>query len=543
MQLTKSISKLDSVTGFSDLLKAYVSRQKELSPFYSYSPTAEGFQQLLSAKPFAETDRHLVSEVLLRQYRQAGMTPSASTQLNLDNLAKKNAYTVCTGHQLCLFTGPLYFIYKIISTINLAETLSRSHPDSCFVPVFWMASEDHDFEEINHAQVFGKSLTWTKEEAMGSVASMPAGKIKTDSLGRLFEELQTLLGNAPNAAEMGELLKQAYAPGQDLAAATRNLVNALFGEYGLVIVDAEDALLKKRFSGIMKDELDKAPNEKLVQQGIAALEQIGFGAQVNPREINLFYMTDRLRGRIERTADRSGYLVVGSSLHFTPQEIDKELSEHPERFSPNVVLRPLYQQVILPNLAYIGGPGELAYWLEFKAMFDHHKVVFPILVPRNFVMWVDAASAGKMDKLQLTLEALSGNLSSLEKEYMQRHMEEGGKLEEELNSLKAVYDRIAQKVAAVDATLKAPAEAEGQKAAGGLKNLEAKMLKAEKQKHETALNQLRNVKDKLFPGGVFQERVDNFIPLYLKHGKVFVQTVKASLDPFEHNLIVITEQP
>ncbi len=542
MKITRSLLPLDAVQGFSSLLKAYMAGDEGLSHLYGFPPTDEGFTQLLAQNPFENTDRVLLAEAIRSQYAAGKTLPPSSVSANIKLLEEKNTYTICSGHQLCLFTGPLYFIYKLISAVNLAEALKKKHPALNFVPVYWLASEDHDFEEVNHVNLFGKKLSWTKETALGETAAMPAGKIATASLKLVLDELRAVLGTTANAQELYSLIEQAYLGHSNLADATRNLVNSLLGEYGLVILDANDARLKTRFSKVMEEELLLSPNFERVQQGIKDLAALGFEAQVNPREINLFYMRDDLRGRIEKTPGADEYTVVNTRLRFTKESALKELSAHPERFSPNVVLRPLYQQVILPNIAYVGGPGELAYWLEYKAMFDAQGVSFPVLVPRNFVLWVDANAAVKMDKLQQNAGNLSRSMVDLEKEFMQANHASEIKLDTEAERIQAVYTSIVAKASAVDVTLKAAAEGELQKTLNGLKSMEAKMMKAEKQKHETTLNQIKALKEKLYPGGVLQERVENFMPLYLKHGRSFLDTLKAGLDPFNHQLVVFREE-
>jgi bacillithiol biosynthesis cysteine-adding enzyme BshC len=541
MTITRSLISLDAVNGFSNLLKSYIAGEPGLKNLYAFPPSPDGFGRMLATNPFQTTDRQLLAETIRSQYSLGGITPSSLADANIQKLKEKNTYTVCTGHQLCLFTGPLYFIYKLISAVNLAEALHQKHPDFNFVPVYWLASEDHDFEEVNHAHLFGKKLEWTRAEALKEVTAMPAGKINTASLDTVLGSLKTVLGVSDNALKLFFLVEDAYRGHTNLADATRCFVNALLGEYGLIILDANDSKLKSRFSGVMEDELLHTPNCALVQNGIAALEALGFSSQVNPREINLFYMKDDLRGRIEKTAVSQEYKILNTSLTFSKEEILAELKTHPERFSPNVVLRPLYQQMILPNLAYVGGPGELAYWLEYKAMFDRNKVVFPILVPRNFVMWVDANTSGKMGKLKQSVEGLSRNLSDVEKEYLESNISSGLKLDAESASLTTIYGNIVSKATLADPTLKAAAEGELQKTLNGLKNIEAKMMKAEKQQHETALNQIKSVKEKLYPGSVLQERFENFMPFYLKHGPLFFETLKAGLDPFESKMIVFTE--
>jgi bacillithiol biosynthesis cysteine-adding enzyme BshC len=542
MTMNKSFADLESINGFSSIFKAYVSGDEKLKRLYGQEPSSEGFRNLLHSKPFSDSNRELLADVIQQQYQRAGIVPGTKTAENINVLKQQNTYTVCTGHQLCLFTGPLYFIYKIITTINLAENLRKAHPDFNFVPVYWMASEDHDFEEINHIEIFGKKLVWEKELAVGSIASMPVGKIKTSSLEALLGELDQILGDSEQAKFLKTLLKEAYQKKGTLSEATRHFTNQLLGEFGLVILDPSDTRLKTAFASLMMSELEHTGNFEQVNKGIESLEKLGYPSQVNPREINLFYMKDELRSRIEFSEDRSIYHILNTEISFTKEQIKKELNDHPERFSPNVVLRPLYQQFIMPNIAYVGGPGEIAYWLEYKSMFQKNNIQFPILVPRNFVMWVDSVSWLRMEKFGLTVETLSRNLSDLEKDYMQNVRSDGSRLDEEAEHIQSVFASVILKAGAVDSTLKAPAEVELQKVQNGLKNIEAKMLKAEKQKQETALNQLNVLKKKLYPGDILQERVENFMPYYLKQGNHFIDILKENLDPFERRVIVFTEK-
>ena len=250
------------------------------------------------------------------------------------------------------------------------------------------------------------------------------------------------------------------------------------------------------------------------------MKQAGFGAQVNPREINIFELSDNNRVRIEHNNNET-------------------LNLKPEAYSPNVVLRPLYQQKILPNLAYIGGPGELAYWLEYKTMFEHHKINFPVLVPRNFALQMDEKSISQLHRLGFKTEDIFKETDVLIKEFITKNSGDDISLKAEEDKLTANFQEIITKAAKVDVTLKASVEAEKQKALNSLKNIESKLIKAEKQKQEISLNQIRKIKDKFFPAGNLQERYDNFIPYYLKSGKGLITDLKESFNPFEFEMLIL----
>ena len=512
MTLKKHTISFEETKQFSKLFLDYINGETKLRSFYAYAPEIDSFKQAIADKGKENTNRQLLVEVLLEQHKT--LTNNALSIQNIQLLKDSKTFTVCTGHQLCLFTGPLYFIYKIISTINLAEALKKKYPENNFVPVYWMASEDHDFDEIASIHLFGKTLTW---ETNGGGA---VGRLNTDSLSPLVAELNQILGTSENAKDLGELFSEAYLKNNSLAAATRSLVHHLFADYGLVILDADDARLKSEFVDIIKDDISNTTNFKIVNQTIAELEKIGHKAQVNPREINVFKLSENSRERIESATS-------------------EVLNLSPEVYSPNVVLRPLYQQKILPNIAYVGGPGELAYWFEYKAMFDHHGINFPILMPRNFALLSDEKTSQQLQKLGLTIQDLFKDLDALTKEFVSKNATSDVSLKVQEIQLVQFYKELAEKVSAVDPTLKASVEAEAQKALAGLKNIENKLLKSEKQKQETNINQIKKLKDKFLPEGILQERYDNFAPYYLKAGKQFIPDLKAAFDPFDFKLMIL----
>ncbi|MEO7087969.1 MAG: bacillithiol biosynthesis cysteine-adding enzyme BshC [Bacteroidia bacterium] len=519
---------------FPSLILDYLKGEKSLASFYKYAPEINFFEQAIADKSKEKIDRTTLVDVLKEQNRISEKRFPLVFQ-NIESLKNENTFTVSTGHQLCLFTGPLYFIYKIISTINLAEELKKRFPDKHFVPVYWMASEDHDFEEINHIHLFGKTLKWENAENSG----IPVGEIKTDSLKNYLEELKKIMGESENANYLVQLFSDAYLKNNNLAEATKYLVSELFGTYGLVVIDAADKRLKKCFSDILKDDILNNTNFHLVQNAIEKLAKQNISAIVNPREINCFYVTEKVRGRI--IFENGKYQIQHTELVFSEKEILEELENYPEKFSPNVVLRCLYQEKILPNLAYIGGPGEISYWFQYKEMFEHHQINFPVLMLRNSVLWLDSVISEKIKSLKIDFEKLFFSEEELVKDFVKNNSETEVNLEVETNELKKIFLALSDKAANIDGSLKPLVEAEMQKTINALKNIENRFLKAEKQKQEVTINRLRKIKSTLFPEKKMQERYDNFIPYYLKNGKHFIETLKESLHPFDSRLIVISE--
>ena len=532
MTFTKSNIALSETGQFSKLIVDYINKNSALQSFYTYQPTIESFQQAMVDRNKETLNREVLVNALKDQYKKAGITGVEKT---IDLLLDKNTYTVCTGHQLCLFTGPLYFIFKLISTINLAETLKKKYPSSHFVPIYWMATEDHDFEEVCSVNLFGKTIKWNNNDASGAV-----GRLKTDSLSEVMTELQPILGDTENARKLTALFTQAYLNHKTIADATRWLVHQLFSTYGLVIIDGDDARLKATFADILEDDLLNNTNHKFVNETIVQLEKQQIKAQVNPRLINIFYMMDHLRERIE-LGENGTYNVLNTDITFTKEALLLELKKYPERFSPNVVLRPLYQQKILPNLAYVGGPGELAYWLEYKAMFDHHHIQYPVLIPRNFALLVDDKTEQQFTRAGFQFKDLFKNTEVLIKELVAKNTSSQLSLADQQTKLESLFSEISSLATAVDATLKAAVEAEFQKASNAIKNIESKIMRSEKQKQEIGINQIKKIKEKFFPQDVLQERYDNFIPYYLKYGDEWISGLKSVFDPFTYELLILTD--
>lgn len=534
MTFTETKIPLSDTGQFSKLMLKYINSDDSLRKFYEYDFNIQSFKKAIDARSKKEINRKLLVEVVKSQYTKTGIDFSS---LNIDSLLDEKTFTVCTGHQLCLFTGPLYFIYKIISTINLSEALKKHYPEYNFLPVYWMASEDHDFEEIKNIHLFGKTISWENATAKGAV-----GKLTTESLKTTMEELSPILGESENAKELAKLFASAYLQHSTMAEATRYFVHQLFGKYNLIVVDGNDARLKNEFAEIIIDDIVNQTNYKFVSKTISQLEAIELKSQVNPRAINCFYMMDNLRERIEYDESTKLYHVLNTTVKFTKEELLAEIKKYPERFSPNVVLRPLYQQKILPNLAYVGGPGEIAYWLEYKTMFDFHKILFPVLIPRNFAVIMDGKISQQFQKLGFTKNDVFKNADNLVKEYVNKNADKSLLLQKELKEISVVYSSIIEKATTADTTLKASVEAEMQKTLKAVQAIEAKILRSEKQKHDTAINQIKKIKEKLFPEGVLQERYDNFIPYYLKYESDFISSLKNKFNAFEFELLILEEK-
>jgi len=509
---------------------AYAEQVPELRPFYRWAPTPEQLPGVLAARAQTPVPREVLSAVLLDQYaRLRGGEPALA---NIDALRQEGVFCVTTAHQPTLLLGPLYFLYKAISTVKVAEEAER-RTGHRVVPVFVLGSEDHDLEELNHVRLFGRELRW-EPKVGGAVGAMPAHTLRP-----VLEELRTVLGNSNHAQELWEILCEAYEKQPTFVEATRALLHHLLGHRGLVVADLSDARLKRFFAPVMRDELLHHTAHQLVGQTIERLKAIGYKEQAPPRPINLFYLQPGSRERIVQEGDE--YRVLNTPLIFSREALLDLLETHPERFSPNVILRPLYQEMVLPNLAYVGGGGELAYWLERLPLFEHYRVPYPMLVRRHSVLWFDKDAIKRSLKFGFPPQRYFDDPDTLVRDFVASHADAGVDLSAEIADLQHIYERIALRAKAIDPTLESAVRADAVRAQGQLQQWQSRLLRAEKQRHDVAITQLRALRERLFPGGQLQERADNFIPYYLKYGKQFIETLLAHLTPFEAGFVLLED--
>ncbi|MGC6470192.1 MAG: bacillithiol biosynthesis cysteine-adding enzyme BshC [Flavobacteriales bacterium] len=496
---------------FGSLVQDYLTQNASLAPFYNRGFDINNFSYQISEKASQPINRTVLVEALKSQNKSIQL--SEKSYQNIERLSNSNTFTVTTGHQLCLFTGPLYLIYKIVSTINLSKSLKKTYPNYHFVPVFWMASEDHDFEEINHIHLYGKTIEWNAKQ-QGAVGRMNLTDIKP-----VLESLFNLIGEGEYSYDLKQKFLNAYSPTNTLAQANRILINDLFKNDGLVIIDGDDKHLKSQFKTVIKNDILKsAYYTDLVSQSEKLSKE--YKLQANVRAINFFKLEDNSRIRIESAVDET--------------EIDK----FPEKFSPNVLFRPLFQESILPNLAYIGGGAEIAYWMQLKSLFKSEHIVYPILVLRNSALIVSEKNQIRLQKLGFSIDDLLRSEDDLCQQYL-KSTSEGADLKVEFDKIQTIFDSIKQKYA--DKNLLPTLDSEQKRTMNSLNKMKKKIKKIEKSKHEVALSQISNIKRLYFPKNSLQERSDNFIPFYLKHGDNFIKKLKSEFDPLDTKFVILAQ--
>ncbi|HVY74373.1 MAG TPA: bacillithiol biosynthesis cysteine-adding enzyme BshC [Puia sp.] len=530
MNFTASKCSYDKTGYFSKLVTDYLNGHDFLKSFYAHPVSLAGFDAAIRAREQFPTDRNTLVQVLEDFYRPLAVEERVNRNIRL--LAEANTFTVTTAHQPAIFTGHLYFIYKILHVIRLAEMLKEQYPDKHFVPVYYMGSEDADLDELGHIFLDGETVSWDTQQT-GAV-----GRMSTKGLDSIVERIEGEFATQPFGSELVSMLRAAYLESDTIQMATLKLLHRLFGRYGLLVLIADDKRMKAQMKSVFRDDLLNHLSYQITREANERMEN-RYPVQANPREINLFYLKDQLRNRLEQQGEN--YRVVDSQISFSKPELEAELEQFPERFSPNVILRGLFQETILPNIAFVGGGGELAYWLELKALFDHYHVPYPVLVLRNSFLLIRENWREKMNKAGLTVSNIFHAEDELLDQQVKEQSEHQLNLRKEIADGEAYYDHLKRLAGSVDETLAQHVESLRSKAMKSVVELEKKILRAEKRNFSDLKNRIHEVREALFPNNELQERIENFIPWYAAYGEGFIDLIYDHSLTMEQEFMVLTE--
>ncbi len=533
--MEKQLLTYKSTRQFSDLVLDYLEGSDQLRPFFNRAPDLEQVKAQIQEKSqsFPPSSRAKLVQALIGQYQDFSLNESFDQRIKLaiQALSGEKTFTVTTGHQLNLFTGPLYFLYKIFGAINLAEQYTAQNPGYRFLPVFWMASEDHDFEEIAHFRTGTQKINWPKQGAG------PVGRLMCTDLDEVLNTLDKLWGGTVIGRSMLNLFKSVYTPELTLAQATRKLVHELFKEYDLIIIDGDDAVLKSEFTSIMRHELTENGCSQAIEKTTQALTLKGYHKQVHPREINLFYCDSGLRERI--IATESGFAIDQTEMRFTQGELLDLLERRPELFSPNALLRPLYQERVLPNLAYIGGGAEVAYWAQLKDCFATHALTYPMVYLRNSISLIPAKVISKLRRINLEISDLFLPMDELSRRYVARNSGLEIDFSAQITHLKKQFEQLYLMAEQTDASFMGAVGAQEKKQIKGLERLQQRLMRAEKRKHAQDIQRLAKMREWLFPEGTLQERKENMSWGLTQIGPEFLALLKNHIDPSDHRFTLL----
>jgi bacillithiol biosynthesis cysteine-adding enzyme BshC len=515
---------------FSNLVSDYLEANQKLTPFYTHTPDIDGVKAAIAARDSFNTPRIALVNALNKQYET--VKASDLVTANIQSLANSKTYTVTTAHQPNLFTGPLYFIYKIAHTIALSRSLEKQVPGAKFVPVYYMGSEDADLDELGFVNIGGQKLVWQTKQT-GAV-----GRMLVDvELLSLIKLIEGQIGVSVHGITWVNLLKQSFTIGKTIAQATLEIVHHLFGDYGLVVVQPDSPELKSLFTGVIEKELTTGFSNNAVQQTIKNLS-VHYKVQAAGRAINLFYLQGNKRERIVQTD--AGYEVTALGLCFTRDQILADVQNNPANYSPNVIFRGVFQETILPNVAFIGGGGELAYWLELKQFFADAEVPFPVLLLRNSFLLVPAKQALQLQKMHInTVNLFKGRPQVIIDSFVKANSVHHLQINTQMAAIEAQYALIKEQAAAIDASLVDHIEALSHKQAQKLLQVQKKMLRAEKRKYEAEQQQITKIMEQLFPGGSLQERTENIADWYKIYGTHFVSAIVENSDDFSKGFTLL----
>lgn len=528
-----------SLRGFPDLFSTYCSDFEDVAShfagdFRSRSAQAE------SAKRRADfvSHRREVVEALREQQEDWGL--DEATRRNLRRLADPASAAVVTGQQIGLFGGPLYTVYKTITAVQLADRLERETGRPT-VAIFWMAGEDHDFDEIAELGLARRNDPFTIRFGAddGEAAAPPdrtvgiggpVGRIRVDeALTAFVDRIGEELLDTDFTADLLDGLHDAYREGDTLLAGFARFLNGLFPERGLILVSPDDRALKRLTRPLFRREIREADRSYTLLSEVSEELEDGYHAQIHPRSTNLFLLDGSARRAIDRTEDGS-FRLAGSEERVSEAELLDLLDEHPERFSPNVALRPLMQDLLLPTAAYVGGPSEISYFAQLKPLYEWAEIPMPLVYPRASGAVVEGKIRSVLEKYDLSAEDLQDDLGALFKQVilaraevdLESEFSESVRfLHEAINHLKPVAEE-------VDQTLVPATEAARSDLMKTLDHLKDKFVRAEKRKHEEIRSQLQKARVGLYPDGRLQERFLSVLYFLNKYSSGVVRDLEES---------------
>ncbi|WP_419869038.1 bacillithiol biosynthesis cysteine-adding enzyme BshC [Chryseobacterium sp. CT-SW4] len=525
----KTINKIsfNDIESIPQLIKDFLNH--EIEGFENNTFTLENFTRQIHSKEqsFSDEQREILAQTFEKQL--SNLPLSSRQKDNILKIKESNTYTITTGHQLNLYTGPVFFVYKILQTVKTCTYLKEYFPDFNFVPVYWMASEDHDFAEINHFKT--ENGYYEINEPSGG----PVGRISISDTF-FISEFEKEFKDSVFGTELILMLKEAYKEGNTLTDAIKTIVNRLFSELGLLILDGDNKDLKAQMKNIFEDELLNSSLNNTSKEKVDFLTAKYGKVQVNPREINLFYLSDT-RDRIEFNGEK--YFVVDKNIIFTKDEILNELQQFPERFSPNALMRPVYQEKILPNLAYIGGNAEIMYWLELKDYFSKINIPFPVLIPRNSMLFLTEKTLKKVDHLDLHIEDFFQNFAAITNNRILDNNEILDLLDQKEHQLTQSFSDLKAIAETTEKSFGNLVKAEEVRQLRSFQRMKKRLLRAEKIKQKELLERLENLFLDIHPSKTWQERVYNFSVFFADNGYAWLETCLEEMVVQESKLIII----
>ncbi len=529
----------------SGLYTDYISDFEKVRKYYNVDFSNDEELRNHFAKVAADINPRRAKLVELLRGQNSRLNSPANYEPLLEQLSKENAVCVVTGQQVGLFCGPLYTLFKTVSAIKLASELKERFPEFEFVPVFWLEGDDHDLEESNHVHLLNSASEVVRVEAIftnGESDNLkPLSEIKFDaSVEQVFQQLDALLPASDFKAGLMQMLTSSYKEGQSYTTAFAGTLAKVLGKNAILLLDPYEAEAKRAFKPVFEKEIQSYPrtSEEVIKQSAGLEEE--YHVQVKPRVLNLFYIDDGNRRGLEPIGN--GFSIRGTKRKLMPEQVRTILESKPEAFSPNVVLRPICQDSLLPTAAYVAGPGEIAYFAQLKGVYQHFGVEMPPLFPRASATILEHRIVKLLDKYQLTILDAFSDFDTIMKKALAAANPENipGEFENVSAEVKEAVERLNPLIARVDPTLKGSVEATVSRMLHHLQHLEEKTTSAYRRKNEQVLQQTRKFQQSIFPNHDLQERVLNFTYFYNKYGEEFIELLFRELPGYAKSHTIIS---
>ncbi len=526
---------------FLDFLHEY----ENVSKFYGKNfRDVEKYPSLFKSLSEKErTHNALLPEIIKNQYQ--GQSISKLTQNNIKSLSSSNTIVIATGQQLGIFGGPLYTFYKIITAIKLCDHLKDNYEGYNFIPVFWMEGDDHDYDEVrsfsmlnNENQLINLKYDDGQLEEInrGSIGNL----VFNQNIENVFNELDAALRQTEFKAPLLEFLKSIYKPEKTFLETFRKVLIHFFDEYGLVLFSPIDPAVKRILKPVFEKEITEfLYHTSFLVERSAELEEI-YHAQVKVKPINLFYTDEKERLSIDPT-ETGEYRLKGKRKKFTREELLLQLEEAPEKFSPNVLLRPICQDYLFPTAFYIGGPGEISYFAQVSPLYKLFGIDEPFIYPRSSATIVEKGVKAILDKNNISyIEIFSEENELIQKivaASSEFNVEDlfGNTLRDILSSLSSIDEKLGR----IDKTLPDLSSKTRQRIEESLNLLKNKAIDAEKRKYDSTIRQVSKVRNVLYPNNNLQERELNWIYFANKYGMDIVKWLykELTINKFEHQIL------
>jgi len=526
---------------FSKLFKDYIQQKSELTDFFETPPF--NFQDLKNRAENISfpSDRIKVSDALKEFNNQ--FEPSETTLLNIEKLRDPSTLAVVTGQQMVLYGGPVYTVLKTLTAIQLAKKYEKEL-NRPVVPIFWLADEDHDVEEISQ---FG---LMNRDEMIECSASFeePGKRVSQYSLKEVHQQLRTCVKNGlidtDFSKKLWDILDSSYNEKHSVVKAFGLLMRKLFGKHGLILAGSNDEILKSISKSALTKCVSRAEDiADRLRENTKTLEKLGYRGQVHLNNSNLFYISDNGQ-RVKIQYDGEIWFIDNSETRWSPNELIRDINENPNRFSPNVFLRPILQDRIIPTLSYVAGPGEIAYYAQMSGIYDYFDQTMPQIVPRFSVTLIESSVERIMEKLPFELDDYNKRIEDLESEYI--NQTDQPDLEKIFGDWKQRINTITEEkkgiIGEIDPTLKNTAGKASSTYFSELDKLKGKLYKSLKQQEKTQLERILKIQLNLFPNGNLQEREIAFIYYLNKYGTELFDDILKSLEnqePDSHKLIYL----